>query len=1106
MLEFLVRRAWAQRSLVAAVLFTVTLTGCALTALAAYGDAVADAGLRRVLTDRSAARALLEAEADVGATDRERLDALVREAAEDAYDGLPVSVHASTRTGPYQLPRDARAVQGGPGDGDGPRLTLLATFDASRVAFTAGARPGPVRDGEEGAVPVAVHETAARALGLEPGDRVTLADRRDGEPLEVRVTGLYRPADRDDPYWRLDPLAGRGIRTVDFTTYGPLLADPSALTGDRAAPAAVSWQARADFSTVTADRADRIRQSAERAVERLGAVPGVEADTGLPGLLAEAERSLRVSRSAVLVGAAELALLAGCAIVLVAGALHEPRAGEGALLRARGGTGRRLAALTAAEALLLALPAAVVAALAAGPLTELLAGYGPQALAGVRAPGAADGRTWAVAAATALGCAAVLTAPALRRRGAYVRERSARLRRPAVGTALRAGADAGLLAVAVAAYQQLARHAQDGGASPGGGGLLGADPVLVLAPACCLLAAAVPAVRLLPAVLRATRWAAGRSRGLVTAAAHWQLSRRPGRAAGPMLLGVLAVAAVTLTAGQAASWDRSQQDRADHAAGADLRVTGSSTPVFGQGGAYDGIDGIAAVTPVARERVVLTGNRTATLLAMDTRQAADVVRLRPDLADAPAGRLYAPLRPGGREPSGIVLPPDTRRLVLAARLRADGAGRGGGTTVGQGEVRAVFRDRYGTPHTFSLGTLPADGEPHRLTADFAAAAGAAGTPAGPLGLVRLTVDHPLPDRPERLRLTVDGLRAVTGGGTVEVEGPADADWQALARIDDPDFRAAPERGYVEMEAGTPAVARRGTVFDVRYGSGAQPEPPPWESRHRGALTLRVAGDPGVPAAVATDAFLAAQGARVGQTTTVEVSGVRLDVRVAGAVRALPTLSAHDGEAAAGALLMDLRTLQDALLARSAQGVQPAEWWLAAESGRDAGVAGALRARPEGMALVVRDELARELASDPLGAGPRTALTAVALAGALLALAAFAVVTVGALRERADDLAVLRALGAPRRRIAASIAAEQGFLAVAAVGLGALAGVALTRLIVPLTVVTAQGARPEPDVAVVLPGWLLPVLAAVAVAVPAAVTAAAAARRGRPADALRRMEE
>ncbi|WP_344319982.1 FtsX-like permease family protein [Streptomyces macrosporus] len=1092
----------------AVALFTVTLTSCALTALSVYADAVADAGLRRVLQDRSSARALLEVEADVDAAGRARLDALVRDTARDAFDGLPVRVAAVTRSGPYRLPDGERSERRGADGADDPRLTLLAALDASRVTFTAGTRPGPAE--AEGAVPVAVPEAAARALDLRPGDRATLADRRHGPPLRIRVTGVYRPVDRNAPYWRLDPLAGRGVRTVGFTTYGPMLVDPSVFDAERVAPAAMSWQARADFSTVTADRADRLRESVRRAVARLGDDPAgasAQVDTDLPDLLSETERSLLVSRSTVLVGAAQLAALAGCVTVLVAGALNERRAAENALLRARGGSRRRIVALAAGEALLLVLPATIVSVAAAVPLAELSAEHGALARAGVRVLGTVDGGTRAVAAAVALGSAAVLIAPALRRPGVHVRERAARTRRPALGAAVRAGADLGLLAVAAVAYGRLSRQAAGGGVLSGADGTLGVDPVLVVAPACCLLAGAVATARLLPLVVRAGRWTADRGRGLVLACVHWQVSRRTGRVAGPLLLGVLAVATAVFAAGQGASWDRSRQDRADYAVGADLRVAGGSTPRFGQGGVYDEVAGIASATPVARERVMPAGDGTATVLAMDTARAPDIVRLREDLTDRPLDRLLAPLRPDARQRSGLVLPDDARRVRLAVRLRADGDAGRDGTDGPRATLGAVVEDRYGVPHAFALDDLPADGEPHVVELDFADAAGPAGAPAGPLRLTRLTAEHTLPERPRDLRLTVTELRTVDGDGdTTAVDVPGNADWEARARVENPAFRHAPAQGYVAARAHAPAVDRGGNVFDVRYGSGAEPAPPLGRAPSRGVLTL-YAAEPSRPhlTAVATDAFLRANGTEVGDTITVDLSGASLEVRVTGSVRGLPTTPLRGGDAEGGALLTDLGALEDALLAHSAEPVEPGEWWLAAEPGRARQVAETLRARPDETSVLVRDEHAREAAADPLGAGPRAALPAVALAAAVLAAAGFAVVTVGALRERADDIAVLRALGARRSRIVAALAVEQGLLAAAAVGLGALVGTVATHLVVPLITVTAEASPPEPDVRVAFPFWLAVALAVAVPAVPAAVSAAVAARSGRPA-APRKAEE
>ncbi|WP_137022976.1 FtsX-like permease family protein, partial [Streptomyces albus] len=119
---------------------------------------------------------------------------------------------------------------------------------------------------------------------------------------------------------------------------------------------------------------------------------------------------------------------------------------------------------------------------------------------------------------------------------------------------------------------------------------------------------------------------------------------------------------------------------------------------------------------------------------------------------------------------------------------------------------------------------------------------------------------------------------------------------------------------------------------------------------------------------------------------------------------------------------------------------------------------------------------------------------------------FAVAAAGAARERAGDLAVLRALGAPRRRLARAVAAEQGLVVALSAALGLALGTVLTRLFVPLLVVTGEGRAPVPDLLVRLPPGPLAWLVAAALAVPLLVVAGTALRRPAPAPALRAERE
>ncbi|KUN83487.1 peptide ABC transporter permease, partial [Streptomyces bungoensis] len=1100
MTGFVVSRARAHRLLLGSALLTVVLTTAVLATLTAYSGALGDAALRHVLDDpRTAASTGLIVKADVPAGQRAAAGTAVREGARRTFGGLPVTVRTLRRSGPYALPRPTRAP-GGRSGGD-PDLTYFAALDPGQVRATAGRLPGR----GSGEIEVALPRAAARSLGVRPGDRLTLTDRLADRTVRVRVTGLYRPTASGSAYWRLDDLLGRGVKKSGFTTYGPLLADPSVLGGGRVSTGSTAWLATADFSQVTTGRIGELGRAARAGSAALRSAPALSgataASTALPDVLDRVDRSLLVSRSTLLVVALQLVLLAGYALLLVARLLATERAAETRLLRARGASRARIAALAGAESLLLALPAAVGAPLLAGPLTALLTTHGPPARLGLRLdlPPAGSPGVWLVAVAVALGCALTVTLPALTgagpepsgRRGAgpgrmrgprvpRLRRRSAasrgaRPRRVGGGLApvpLRAGADLGLLAVASVAYWQLARQGS-GGVAADRSGALGVDPLLVAAPALALLAGTVLTLRLLPPVARlAERWAAA-GRGLPAALAGWQFSRRTARRAGPVLLLVLAVALGMLAVGQAASWDRSQDDQADFRAGAPVRVLSSGEGGLGRTEAYGALPHVRAAVPAVRGSEPLSGERTATVLAVDTARAGDALLMRPDLAAVPVRGLLAGLTPKD-SPAGTAVPAHTARLRLRASLRSS---TGPGTTA---DVTLRLEDRQGVPYELPAGLLPADGRPHSLALDL--------TPApapGAAVLTGLRLDMPQPaERAERHRFTVRSLTAVAADGTVRPLA-LPAAWSTAAQTGG---------AAVDAAATSPTrprlTSREPLAFT--YGTGYLPNA---DIRTVASLSVQLqVARPAPPEvrAVATDRFLASAGARTGQRVDVTVGDQDLPVRIVRAVRALPTTGApaDSGTQDGGAVLLDLRAANRALQARYGDGVTPNEWWLSTAPGDAAGVAAAVRALPDVDPgdVVVRDEIAAELRDDPFGAGPTAAFAAAAVVAAALAAVGFAVGAAGSLRAREADFAVLHALGAPRRRLARTVAAELAVLVGLALTVGAALGTVLARGVLPLIVLTGEATRPVPGLLVQLPPGRVALLLAAVAAAPLAVSA------------------
>ncbi|MFF0554516.1 FtsX-like permease family protein [Streptomyces sp. NPDC004266] len=1119
MTGFVFLRVRAHRLLLTAALLAVLLTTSVLATLSAFSGAIGDAALQAGLRGRSAAAASLLVRGQVPDAKRASAEAAVEDGMRKTFDGLPVTVRRLERSGSYALPRSLQPPAAREGD---PDLTDFAALDRSRLSLVKGSWPSSARAG--GVVETALPEEAARRLRIGPGTVLDLTDRLQDRKVRARITGLYRPVDTADLYWQLDPAGGRGVRTVAFTTYGPLLADPALLRSGTLSSGDTSWLGSADFTGFTTDRMDALRTTATEGPKALAAATDafgttVSASTALPTVLDQTRRALLVSRSTLLIVAVQLVLLAAYALLLVARLLSTERSGETALLRARGGSRRRIAGLAAAEALLLALPAALAAPLLAGPLTRVFAERSELSSLGVHLDTSPSLQVWLVAALVALCCAAAVVAPALAAGdGSVVSLRKARS--AALPGPVRAGADLGLLAVAAVAYWQLQRPAAAGGtlgADGTGGGSV--DPVLVAAPALALLAGTVLTLRLLPPAAKLAERRAAGGRGLSAALAGWQFSRRPLRGAGPVLLLVLAVAMGMLAIGQSGSWERSQRDQADFRVGTDIRVLSAGPGEPTQTERLAAVPGVEAVAPVHRASMDVSG-RNATVLAVDTRNAGGLL-LRPDLSDVPVPSLLAPLTPKPVGDRGLPLPAGTRTLALDLRTSAPS-----GTP--EARVTAVLEDPSGVPYRQAVGPLPSDDRTHRLSLDLGALTAAPGTDGargsgGRLTLVGLELTGPVADGADQTQvLHVERFTTTGADGGTRAHAPAQvlAPWASAFELADGNHGTT--EGVASGRAGAAGPAGGPAPYAVSFPVTGTTV----ENSRSGPMefTLRLdAPAPKAPdhlSAVATEGFMAASGAEPGDLVEVDFDGRQIDATVDRVVEELPTTGpgARTGSAAGGvatpedggAVLLDLAEVNQYLAASTGGTVTlpPDEWWLTVAPGRADAVAKALRARADAdpAQVLVRDEVAAELLGDPLGAGPNAALMAVAAAAAALAAVGFGVGSAGAMRERSAEFGVLRALGAPQRKLARLIAAEQGLL----IGIGLLVGIGLgtvlARTVVPLVVLTGQAARPVPPVLVELPLGQVALLLAGVAALPLAIVAAIALRRTDPVVTLRHQGE
>ncbi|MFF0549625.1 FtsX-like permease family protein [Streptomyces sp. NPDC004311] len=1086
MLGFVVRRLRGRWPLAVAVLLTVLITATTLTALTAFTRGIGEEGLRRALTGPERSRTTAVITSGHPAADRAKDDAAVRGFADEVFGRIPVATESVARSRSYGLPGAAASGR----DAD---LTLLAALGRDHVELAAGRWPGPAAPTAQGApTEVAAPRAALARLGLAetalPAP-VRLDDRFGGPPLTVLVTGVYRAADPDSAYWRLDPLGGREVQSGAFATYGPLLVDDSAFTGGALLQNHRLTLLTPDLSTIRAAEAEAVRTATGTSVIALERATGLRTSTDLPLLLAESRSALVVARSTLLMGALQLAVLSAAALLLVSHILMARQEPERVLLTARGASRRRLGALSAAESLLLALPAAVLAPLLTPPLLRLFADHGPLGRARLEVPG--TWLVWPVAAACALACVLLTALPSVLRGASAAVLRRVGGRQALVSGAARSGADLAVLALAVLGYQQLSTYA---GTDPAAADGLGVDPVLVAAPALALCGGTLLVLRLLPFAARAGGRLAARGRSLAPALSGWQLARRPGRATGPVLLLVLAVSSGILALGQHSAWSQSQRDQADFATAGGLRISASSMAAMGQGGRYGALPGGAGLTPVVRTEQRLPGGDTAELVALDAAKADDRIPLRADLRDGRTMReLFGPLT-AAVPAAGPVLPGSPRRIDLDVTVRS--------TATAWASVSLLLRDRFGVTHATQSATLPAGGD---ATLRF----GLDSLTGAPVGSVAAP-------------LTLAGIRLSYAGDGTSAGNGSELAVRGIAASDTADGPAAPVAAPAPAAGAAPAAWRTAPPQGSRVVRAPEVSPPPAGSTE--LLRLRYWGGAGTdrgihamvfpapaPAAqpvdvvpgVATTPFLRALGASVGQTVPVTVDAATVPVKITAAVDALPA-------SGRSALAVDLGTLGRYLVETAGrEPPTPAEWWLPAASAADpapAAAAARLRDGARTERVEVREEFAARLLDDPLSAGPQGALAALAVSCAVLAAIGFATSTAAERRVRGREFSVLLALGTPRRSLALASAAEGGVLIAVGTAVGTGLGVALVHLMAPLVVLTPSAGRPFPPVRVDMPlGATLLTVAAIA-AVPL-LSAVLSGPRGRDIAArLRPVEE
>jgi len=1015
----------------------------------------------------------------------------IRTALRRAFGAVPFALHDALWSDPLGLP-----VSGGTKTKTVPLIDAAAPAQImANATLVAGSWPAPPMPGQP--IPAAVPVTVADALHLAPGGQLSLRDRVTGARVRIRLTGLYRPLNPLSPYWGLDLIASSGVSVQGgFTTYGPLVVARPAFGLDGLAVGGATWLAVPQTALIGAGDLSSLASRLGAELAFLSQSPnlnGLQVTSGLPATLKSIATNLVVAKSLLAVGALELALLAAAALTLTARTLAGQREEESAMLSARGAGRWQLARLAIVEALLVTAVAAGAGALAGSKLAGLLARSGPLRSVGLRAPGIPADVWWAVGVVLLL-CLLVLLWPAVH----PVMPAAARVRKgrqAAMSAAARAGGDVSLVLLALLAGWQLRRFSEVGRTANG----IGIDPVLALAPAFALAAAAVLPLRLLPALARIADRLAGRTRRLGTAMVSWEISRRTVRQSAPMLLVVLAVGTGTLALAQHQSWHQSALDQSAYTAGADVRVDTLEPASLGTAAAIGQASGVTAATPVS---TALSASNGGQVLALNARTAAATVLLRTDDSAIPAAALWRRIIPAGSAPT-VALPGRPARLEILASMDP-----GHGALLGPVLVSVSIEDAAGVVYSVPAGSLPVDGRSHGLVADLSARHQA----LYPLRLLSIWVSYTMPPVPPR-RLAASAARrhaaftvralAVSAAASGAFPGPF-ASGQLLARW--AAAVSAASLGSSFATGSSPALAPGGAgpagarTVTFQPGNGfltqaGPPLPPPLDLL-QGQLTLTAEAPfdfTAIPG-IATRAFLSANQLAVGDLLQVSTGAATLTVHIVAAMNYFPTVTDPGG-----GLIVDQTAVQQTLAAQSATALPVMQWWLTTTGGS------APAGLPAGSVVTDRARIAAGLLADPLAAIPQQAVQSLAVAAALIAILGFSVSIAGRVRERRSQSALLAAFGVGGTAQASQLCLEALTMTGPAAATGLLLGVLLARLLVPAVTLTAAAAGPVPPVLVEIPWPAVFGLALAIAAIPVLVAAAIAAYRPDPAGQLRTAE-
>ena len=1058
-----VRRTAADWRLQLAAVFGMVLAVALMSAAVIYSNALRETALRYALRnadDRTLHMIVGESHALDPAlflATRDVMERRIHGPLRPYIDGASLQIETSTLLyggrPEFDLPDSQRHR--------GPVYSL--TDVQEHLEVVAGRLPQPAG----GELEVVIDQTGASTLGLGVGDRFNgLPAVSEGRPaLPIHVVGIVAPVDPEHRVWQLG-FASRFTRNSGAWTTLPLYTDGRALF-DTVAPAFPGlytnyrWSFYVDRENLRAGDAQNLRTllpQVRRNVFGLLSIPSW--NTELEGVLDRFVFLLTLARIPLFL----LVFLAIGVLLyylfLIAGLMGRVRASEVAVFRSRGASTPQVGLLILLEGLLLAVPAVVVGPFLAQGLVILTGRV--LATAGENTDLAFVTLTpevFLLGGVGALLAVGVLTATTLgSSRKGVVEFGRAEARPPDQLFLHRYYLDVALIGLMGLLWWQL-KTRDSVLIQPLAASDVQIDITLLLGPVLGTVAAGLVLLRFFPLAMRAVAWLTEPWSPVWLVQGIRRVARDPVPAGSLLVLLGLATSLGVLSSAFITTLERSQEERALYAAGADFRVGHNlgSELASGRSPAEELVanspPGVAAADVMRLSVGAMTAGfgRGATLLAVDGDEIGTVAWSRPDFAGEPLSLALTALEPENVA-TGLPLPEDAVGLeiwaapgmlpnntVLRARLQ-DGKGTFFDATFAAlseyEEYReAVTRSLSGNGWRFLEAQFPLHPystrrgpQPPLLEEPFT--------------LHTLWVNTPQGDTSGAIFL--DDLKAKRHAGAVEVASFQElGDWHPLENP------AAPGLAALEVSETVGRSGRKSVVYT--WGVGRAPL--------RG-IQVGPAGDP-VPA-LASTSFLESNEVQVGDVITFSVESTAVAVELVGGVAFFPTLDPRTTEF----LVADLDSLLLHANLQTLRRLRPsAELWVRDGSGtmtvssveREITYLG-------GEANSVHDaaEMVATRTSDPLLTAGWAGLLALSFLTVVLASSSgLLLYTYIDARERQGEFAMLRSLGFSRLQVNGVVWFNLVLVVALGLGIGTWGGQWLGATLLPLLEVAEGGTRVTP---------------------------------------------